>query len=248
MTGVAVQTAPRTIEREPRRGAWVAGLGSLALIVLAGAANTMLGQLVVTGDAARTAAGIAAHQQQFRFVVAGFLLSAVIDVVVAWGLYLVLAPVSRGLAVLSAWLCVVYDAAFVALLEHLLVAARLVDSAGSGGGQAAAGSGGAGQVLDAVTVFQDGWTVSMAVFGLHLLVVGLLAVRSSYVPTWLGVLVAVAGLGYVVDGFGYVVDGFGAMLQEGYDLGLARFTFVGEVLLMVWLLWRGRRLTAPLPT
>ena len=55
---------------------------------------------------------------------------------------------------------------------------------------------------------------------------------------WLGMLVAVSG-------FGYLVDGFGTVLQAGYHLGLARFTFVGEILLMIWLLWRGRRLTGP---
>jgi hypothetical protein len=240
MTGVAVKAAPHPIAQEQRQGAWIAGLGLLVLVGLAGAANARLGQLVAAGDATGTAARIAADQQQFRLIVAGFLLTAVIDVVVAWGLYLVLAPVSRGLAVLSAWLCVAYGAAFVALLANLLAAARLVDGAGSGGVRPALASGGTGQVLDAVTTFQDGWTVSMAVFGLHLLVVGLLAIRASYVPTWLGVLVAVSGLGYLVDGFG-------AVLQAGYHLGLARFTFVGEILLMIWLLWRGRRLPDPLP-
>jgi hypothetical protein len=54
----------------------------------------------------------------------------------------------------------------------------------------------------------------------------------------LGILVAIASLGYLIDSFG----GF---LSASYDANVAVFTFPGEVLLMGWLLWRGRRLPAP---
>ena len=60
-------------------------------------------------------------------------------------------------------------------------------------------------------------------------------------PSWLSVLVAIAGLGYLVDGAG-------TALLAGYGPGIAGFTFAGEVLLMVWLLWQGRRMTIPQPS
>jgi hypothetical protein len=75
-------------------------------------------------------------------------------------------------------------------------------------------------------------------FGLHLLVLGYLVFKSTYVPSILGVLVAIASLGYLVDSFG----GF---LSSSYDANVALLAFPGEVLLMGWLLWRGRRLQAP---
>jgi hypothetical protein len=60
--------------------------------------------------------------------------------------------------------------------------------------------------------------------------------RVGYAVVFLGLLVVLAGLGYLIDGVGTAA-------QDGYGLGLARVTFAGEVLLMIWLLWRGRRLT-----
>lgn len=217
--------------RESQRGALSAGLGLLAMSVLAGVSNTVLGQLVVPGDAARTAIGIAGHEQQFRLVVTGLLAVAVLDVVVAWGLYLFLAQVSRSVALLGAWLRLLYAALFVAASGELLAVPRLLD-----------GETGVprpdGRVLDAVTSYQDRWTVALAVFGLHLLVVGWLVLRSPSAPSWLGALVMVAGLGYAVDGAGVV-------LVAGYDLRISLVTFVGEVLLMFWLLWRGRRPGVP---
>ena len=38
------------------------------------------------------------------------------------------------------------------------------------------------------------------------------------------------------------------MLVAGYSLSIARFTFVGEVVLIFWLLIKGRRMTGALAT
>jgi hypothetical protein len=41
-------------------------------------------------------------------------------------------------------------------------------------------------------------------------------------------------------GSGYVVDGAGTVLVADYSADIAAFTFVGEVLLMLWLLVKAR--------
>ncbi len=76
-----------------------------------------------------------------------------------------------------------------------------------------------------------------AIAGLHLLVLGHLILRSRLIPGVLGVLVMVAGVGCTADGVG-------AVLSADYDAGLTKYTFAGEVLLMLWLLWRTPRLPA----
>ncbi len=85
--------------------------------------------------------------------------------------------------------------------------------------------------------FQDIWQIGLAAFGLHLVVLGLLSWRSTYVPRWLAVLLVVAGAGYLADSFGTV-------LSADRAGGIATVTFVGEPLFLVWLLVRGRGLRA----
>ena len=70
-----------------------------------------------------------------------------------------------------------------------------------------------------------------AIFGLHLLGLGYLLFRSAHFPRFLGVLVAIAG-------GGYLADSFVTILVPDYAMSIGAFTFVGEALLILWLFWR----------
>jgi Domain of unknown function (DUF4386) len=214
----------------PRRAAIVAGLGLLAMTLLGFASFAGFERLVVEGDAALTARNIAAHELQFRLVTGGFVVIAGLDVLVGWALYVLLRPVNPSVAALSAWLRVAYAAAFAAASTNLAAAVNLLTDADSEGllGPRPLDA----QVMVSVRQFTDGWDVALVLFGLHLLVLGYLVFRSAFLPRVLGVLVAVASLGYLIDSFG-------ALLWSGYEANVAGFTFAGEVLLMGWLLWRG---------
>jgi Domain of unknown function (DUF4386) len=213
-----------------RRAATVAGLGLLAMAALALASFSAFEGLVVEGDATATARDIVEHGLRFRMIIGGFLVVAALDVVVAWALYEFLRPVDRSIALLAAWLRVAYAAVFAAAIGNLAVAVRLLTDADSldalGPQQQRA------QAMASINQFQDTWDVALVVFGLHLLVLGYLALRSRHVPGLLGILVMVAGLGYLVDSFG-------GLLSTSYDAEVAGFTFAGEVLLMGWLLFLG---------
>ena len=47
------------------------------------------------------------------------------------------------------------------------------------------------------------------------------------------------GILLVIAGAGYLVDGFGAVLVQDYPISIGAFTFVGEVALIFWLLISG---------
>ena len=88
------------------------------------------------------------------------------------------------------------------------------------------------QAMSFLKAFQNIFDKGLILFGFHLLVLGYLAFKSGYVPKWLGTFLVLAGLGYIVDGFG-------KMFSPAYNLSISQFTFIGEVLLIFWLLWRG---------
>ena len=214
-----------------RTSALVAGLGLVLMTILAPIADVgIFGQLVIPGDAANTANNLVASAARFRIGLALFLIVALDDVVVAWALYEVFKPVNKSLSLLTAWLRVVYATILVFALSHLLNVLQFVN--GSAYLEAFATEQLSAQVMIALNAFRDSWDLGLLILGLHLLLLGYVAVKSSYIPRILGILVIVSGLGYTIDGVGKV-------LSPTYALSFAAFTFFGEVLLGLWLLWRG---------
>ena len=92
------------------------------------------------------------------------------------------------------------------------------------------------QALAKIEDFLSIWHVGLVLFGLHLVLIGYLAYRSGYVPRVLGVLLVIAGAGYLVDSFA-------DMFVANYRANVAAVTFIGEALLMLWLLVKGRSVT-----
>ena len=220
--------------RSVRRAGVVAGSALLLLTVLSIYAYVVvIGGLVVDGDAARTATNIAGAEGTFRIGVACFTLVALLDVVIAWALRVLFAPVSEIVSGLAAAARVAYAAVLLVATGHLVIAAQLLTGPEGRAGfttpelQA--------QGLLQIDAFNAVYQAGLALFGFHLLLLGYLVIRSSYVPTWVGVLLVPAG-------GGYIIDSLGSILLRDYSVSVAAVTFVGEALLMLWLLARGRRI------
>jgi hypothetical protein len=111
----------RNTQTSQRKAAIVAGLGLLLMMVLAIFANfVVLEGLVVPGDATATARNIAANEPQFRAGIACLASVAVLDVVVAWALYVFLIQVNKNLSLLTAWFRLAYATILVVALGSLL--------------------------------------------------------------------------------------------------------------------------------
>src|SRR5947208_7395343 len=91
------------IDNSQRTAAKVAGIaGILAFALVVFGNYVLLEPLVVPRNAVDTARNILAHQTQFRFAAVCFLTYAVGVVVLLSALYVILAPVNRGLALAGA--------------------------------------------------------------------------------------------------------------------------------------------------
>jgi hypothetical protein len=203
-----------------RTAAIVAGVGLLLMAILAPIAylNTFQ-SLVKFDDAALTAQNIMNAVGAFRLCILLLFIVILLDIVVAWALYIVLVPANKNLSVLAAWLRVIYAGISLFAISKLYLALQVISADGT-------------QAMPFLKAFQSIWDMAYIFFGFHLLVLGYLAFTSGYVPKWLGVFL-------LLTGAGYLVDGLGKTFSPAYNLSIAQFTFVGEVLLIFGLLWKG---------
>ena len=198
--------------------------------------------LLVSGDAAATSRNILASEWLFRAGTVSHLIGQVIHVFLVLALYRLLESVNRVHAVLMAVLALLpVPMAFLNEVNQL-AALRLLTNVNDGAFTASQLQAQAMLFLD---MRQDGILVTQVFWGLWLLPLGLLVFRSGFLPRLLGVLLVIAGAGYVIDSATQ-------LLSPGLPT-IALFTAVGEFLFPLWLLIRGvnaerwRQVTSPSP-
>lgn len=194
---------------------------------------------LVAADPSQTVANIAAHPHLFSAAVLAYFFSLLGDVVFAWALYVLLAPVNRALSLLASWLQLIYAAMSLAAVSNLGLLYRLLVIPGYSGHLSAGSLPDQGVLL--LGAFRSGWSLGLILFGLHLVLLGWLMARSSYLPRWLGWLL-------FVDGWAWVIDNLSVYLFPNASLGFLNIFFVAELVFMVWLLGWGWRISEPVVT
>jgi hypothetical protein len=219
----------RIAEASPRPTARITGAVYLLYFLTAVLGEFFLKGLVVDGDAAATATNILAHQPLYRLGLATGLIATVCYIALTAFFYDLFKPVDRSLSLLAAFFSLVGCA--ILAFGSFFQLAPLVVLGGS-------------QYLSVLKVEQlqalaqmflqlntEAANIYLVFFGFYDLLIGYLIFRSAFLPRILGVLMALAGLGWLT----FLSPPLGNHLSP-YNLVLG---FVAELLLMLWLLVRG---------
>ena len=158
---------------------------------------------VVPGDPMATAANIEGAGRLYRLGVLAWVVTLIFDLIVAWALTIVTAPAAPRLAVLAGLCRTVYVAVHAAVAGNLAAAQRYAE--GEGALSAFPPDQLAALANDALLHHKTGFEISLVFFGLHLILIGVLMMRARYLPSWIGVLVAISGLVYLVDAGAWLV-------------------------------------------
>lgn len=226
----------------PRRtrshGASARTAGVLYLTIFVAGLFAELGvraQLVVQGDPGATAANILASPTLFRLGVAADIVMLLCDVAIAVVLYRLLAPISRTLSMVAAAFRLTQAAVLGLNLLSMFQALRILDDAdyldafGADRLEALA--------LLSLDSHRYGYILGLTFFGVATMVIARIAWISERMPRGLAVVLALAGLGYVIDTLTF-------FMIPGYDGGVSAIVLapalVAEFWFAGWLLTKGR--------
>lgn len=65
-------------------------------------------KLLISGNIEQTTQNMVAHGRLFGAAILCYLITLILDVVIAWALYILLAPVNRAFSLLTAWFRLTY--------------------------------------------------------------------------------------------------------------------------------------------
>ena len=219
------------IEIPRNRLARITGGLYLAFILAMFAADSV-GHIGI-GEVDQTYEVLTTDQGQFAVGLVFSLLSALLFVLAAWGLYVLLRPVNQDLALLFLLLNAIGVAIQVASYIPLIFA--MLSTGASGLTQAFSAEQIAGLQLIALNLYKLSFITAQLFFGTWLFPLGYLVYKSGFMPKFLGVLL-------ILDGIAIVFWFFQAILLPGYPAlsvpGMA-LSLIAEAGLGLWLLVRG---------
>lgn len=221
------------------RIARITGIAWLMIIVAGIFAEFIVREsLIVSGNAAETAANIIESEALFRVGVIGDLMMIAFDVTVAALLFVLLRSVSPALARLTAWFRLIQAAIIGASLLSLFAALQLLTNAEFVVGTST-------QQLNSLAmafmeVHSVGYDVSLVFFSLSIAVLSYLLYTSKLVPVVLSVLLAAASVVYMTGSMIHI------LAPESVDSFAAAYavTLVAELALALWFIFKGVRMSA----
>jgi len=185
----------------------------------------VMGRLIVEGNPTATVAKILASQQLWRAGYSAEMLTMIFDVVIAWLLYVLLAPANRKLALLAAFFRLTYVAiyapAVIANVAALPLAQQHLVTA----------------VDFALHVHNEAFALSLIFFGANLAIAGFLIGCVPIGVRWLSMALEAAGAAYIVNSFALFLA---PSVQAVFYPWILLLPFVGEIGLTLWLLFTRR--------
>jgi Domain of unknown function (DUF4386) len=218
----------------PRRTARLAGVYYLITIVLG-----LFAELVVRGpldytNAAVTAQQILASETLYRLGFVADMFGGIAYLVVTWLLYELFKRVNQPVSLLAALFSLVGIAiggvTGVAHLAPLFLLKGAAYLAPFNLSQLQA------LALLSLKLHTLGYQIALLFFGFYCLLLGYLIVRSSFVPSLVGALIAVAGAALLLNGLFAFISPPLSHLVGSYFFALDG---IGEIALMLWLLLKG---------
>ncbi|HMJ70136.1 MAG TPA: DUF4386 domain-containing protein [Cyclobacteriaceae bacterium] len=189
----------------------------------------VFGNLIKYFDGAQTTKNLVDHPVLFLSGVMAMMITFIYDIVLAWACYIFLRPVNPLLSLLGAWLRIVYTGLAIVALFNFLYAFQVANLPGIDETYRQQ------QVLQLVNARRFAMELAYIVFGVYLILGGVLIWKASYIPKIFGVMVGLAGMSWIINSLK-------PYFFKDYNLSWMMIFGIGELAFGLWLLIKGTRI------
>ena len=178
--------------------------------------------LIVPENITTTISNIIENETLFRWSIISALVVQLVNIILVLLLFKVFKDTNKAMAALMViFSLLAVPIAFLNEINNLAVLHLLDQSSES-------------QQLISVflNLHQQGIIIAQVFWGLWLFPLGYLVYQSGYMPKFIGILLIIGCVGYVVDSFTLI-------LLPQFKITFSEFTFLGEVIFPLWLLIKG---------
>lgn len=211
----------------------ISGIAYLLIFVAGFYANfAVLESLVDRTNMSTTTVNFINNHTQFGYGLVGFAVMLFFDMVLVWSLYGLTKSVSKKLSYLASLFRFVHALLFSIALFNLYIIYESIFKVDYSVSLE-------NKVTGLIEEFDTFWTVGLLFFGVHLIVLGYLAIKSSRMPKALGVLLLLGALGYIIDGTAKLFMENYSSFKDVFEMVVLIPAVVSELYLTIWLLVMG---------
>ena len=211
----------------------ISGIAYLMIFVAGFYANfNVLENLVVNNNPITTVSNIITNQSQFGYGLLGFLVMLFFDVVLVWSLFGLTKSINKNVSYIASFFRLLHALFFSIATFKLWKIYQLTSNTTDSKDLQII-------IMELLSGFDTLWTVGLLFFGVHLIVLGYLSIKSIKIPKAIGVLLIFAAIGYIIDGVAKLCMLSYSDYKDVLEVIVIIPAVVGEFSFTFWLLIKG---------
>jgi len=218
--------------RKEKNAGLIVGISLFVMALAAGFSYGFVQNEILADTAVITKQNILDNSHLFIAGVAGWAVIFITDLIVSFALIVFFKSTSNRISLLTAVIRVLYTLILgVAILQLISIIPSL-----SANEKAIA-------IMQSFNAFEKIWSAGLIIFGIHLMGLGYLSVKSQVVPRMMGYLPYFAGVGYIFVNSAKQLNYMEPTLLDLTESFLSLPMGLSEILLAIWLIYYGLKRT-----
>jgi len=218
-----------------RYSALIAGIGLILMAIVAGFSYGYAhNSIVEMADPEATINNLRFSAQLFNMEIIGWIIILLLDITVAWALYLFFKKENNKISLSTAIIRLIYSAILGVAIFNLIQIQSILNGIHLMN-QSVLNM----KVMSNLSAFEKWWSLGLIVFGFHLLGLGYLALTSKNIHWFWGVMLVIAAISYIAIHSAYnIFLNFEGQVKMIETILIIPMTF-GEIGFAFWLVIRG---------
>ncbi len=210
----------------------VAGFSLILMAIAAGFSYGFVQNQLVNESAEITRQNLVENKSLFLAGLAGWLVIFITDLIVSGALYIFFKTTSKRISLITSFVRIIYTLILGVAIYQLIGIIPFLQVPET-----------SFEINSQFASFDKIWSAGLFIFGFHLLGLGYLSVKSKQIPVFLGYLLYIAGVNYVLIHAAKQFAVFSENVIASAENILALPMALGEILLAGWLIYKGLRKT-----
>jgi hypothetical protein len=213
-----------------------AGFSLVIMAIVAGFSFGYAHNILVADSPEITFNNLIANKSLFLAELVGWSIIFITDLIVAIALYFFFRNTSKQISWITAFIRIVYTLILGIAIIQLVKIVPVISLANPGSDKL-----NISEVAFHFKMFEKLWSAGLIVFGLHLIGLGYLSIKSKSVPALLGYLLYFGGISYTFLHVSRQLNLFDTSVINSIENILALPMALAEILLAFWLIYTGFR-------